>query len=544
MVRALCLTNKHCLIGVFLVGATLGGLSTAHAVVKQPDGTVIPLTTRLQTYLNGSPENDNINEGIDGVADAATEPQVFSPLCDFSGKYVAKGGGANFAIGWYNVDPNRASNNPPKYVPVDTGANLNTAAASSDIQILFPFASVLPPNPTDRVLKAASIRMSAAYKKGLIGFALVPNPNGTGTGNATQYHYTEHRFNTQCTQCATKGPWYSTLTYKSKKLDNTFYLGFEDLDFKDAPGSTGINGNDLDYEDFLFRFTGISCVGAGEPCTISANKGACQLGVKECDGSGTLGCKAIVQPGQNAEKCDGVDNNCDGEVDEGVLCPSGQICDRGRCTVNCGGEITCPRGLACDNGRCIEADCVGIVCNNPGEQCRKGVCGDACAGIVCPSPTICSGGLCIDPCVGVTCATGKTCINGACVTTCDCLPCGSALACQTSTGKCVDNGCENMTCGAGEVCKAGACVPSCTGAVCPSGQKCTAGACVDDTGTGTDPNADGGTDDSGVVGGGLSTGACTCRLAADNQSSSAIGLSASLLLLGAALWRSRRRASA
>ena len=540
--RIAYLATKRYLAGLFVVGSFLGGLSVARADIVQPNGETIPKTQSLQNYLNGSANNDGINEGIDGIKDAAVQPQVFSPLCDFSGKYVAKGGGANFAIGWYNVDAARLSTNPPKYVPVDTGTNLNTAAANSDIQILFPFASDLPTDPNARKLEAASIRMSAAYKKGLIGFALIPNPNGTGNGNATQYHYTEHRFNVQCTQCATKGPYYSNLIYKSKKLENTFYLGFEDLDFKDADGAAGSNGNDLDYEDFLFRFTGISCIGAGEACTITTNKGACQLGVKECDGTGALTCKAIVQPGQNAEKCDGVDNNCDGQVDENTTCPVGQICDRGRCTRNCDNEIPCPTGLACDTGRCVDVACVGKTCG-AGQLCRAGVCGDACSGVRCPSPTICSGGLCVDPCAGVTCGAMKACVNGACVTTCDCLPCGAALACQSSSGKCVDKGCENTTCGVGEVCQGGyGCVPVCANAVCPGGQVCSAGKCADDTGAGQDMG--GGTDDAGddTVGGSVATSGCTCHLAPDHRATNAMGLSAGLLLLGLAAFRSRRRA--
>ena len=56
-------------------------------------------------------------------------------------------------------------------------------------------------------LTAASIRSNAKYKGGLIGFVLVPNPNGTGAG-AAQYHYTEHRFNVYCSKCTTPGPWY------------------------------------------------------------------------------------------------------------------------------------------------------------------------------------------------------------------------------------------------------------------------------------------------------------------------------------------------
>src|SRR5262245_52214575 len=95
-----------CLLG----GAVLAAGATARADVIQPNGTVIPLGTTLSGYLNGSVNNDNINEGINVVTDAAVDPQVFSPLCDFSGKYIAKGGGANFAVGWYNVDDNRPSN--------------------------------------------------------------------------------------------------------------------------------------------------------------------------------------------------------------------------------------------------------------------------------------------------------------------------------------------------------------------------------------------------------------------------------------------------
>src|SRR5689334_11009210 len=114
----------------------LSASAPALADIVQPNGTVIPVNggPALSGYLNGSANNNNINEGINVVTDAAVEPQKFLPLCDFGGKYIAKGGGANFGVGWYNVDDARASTNPPKYVPVDVGANLNVAAANSDIQ--------------------------------------------------------------------------------------------------------------------------------------------------------------------------------------------------------------------------------------------------------------------------------------------------------------------------------------------------------------------------------------------------------------------------
>jgi hypothetical protein len=477
------------LMNVSAACALLVGASLAHAVVTQPNGAVVPETSakgRLEGYLNGSAANNNIDEMVDSQRDAQIQPEKFSPLCDFSGRYVAKGGGANFAIGWYNVDDNRMSNNPPRYVPTDLAGGLNTPAANSEIFILFPFSGALPPaNMLD--LTASSIRMSPNYLGGLIGFALIPNPNGTGNANATQYHYTESRFNTYCALCSSPGYWISTLIYKSNQLANTFYLGFEDLDFLNAAGNAGVNGNDLDYEDFLFRFSGIACVGAGQPCTVSTNQGACQIGVTDCDAQGTIICKAITGP--SVELCDGIDNNCDGNVDNGATCPAGQVCDRGRCSTSCSSEFPCGNGLSCDEGRCIDSACVGVSC--PATQvCRLGTCSDACAGIVCPEPGICSGGSCIDPCVDpatgapLECRDGsgnidpkKVCVGGACITTCDCLPCAAGKACQTSTGKCVEPGCVNITCPAGDQCKGGVCAPACDGAMCPPGQECRAGKC-------------------------------------------------------------------
>ena len=527
--------RKSRLVGFALLGAVTISVGSAQAAVTLPNGQSVPVGTALQNFLNGSANNNNINEMINAQRDAQTEPQKFSPLCDFSGRYVAKGGGANFAIGWYNVDDTRSSASPPKYVPINTGAGLNTAAANSDIQILFPFSASLPPaNMLD--LTAASIRSSPAYKGGLIGFVLVPNPNGTGTGNATQYHYTEHRFNTQCSACTTPGPWYSTLIYKSNQLANTFYLGFEDLDFLNT-GNTGTNGNDLDYEDFLFRFTGVACVGAGQPCTDSTQQGACQIGVTECDAQGKIFCKNVVKPGMSAESCDGVDNDCNGQVDDGASCPIGQLCSKGRCADPCGSEALCPVGQECQLGRCIDTGCVGKTCA-ANQVCRAGSCVSPCSGIVCPSPYICSGGLCIDSCTGVTCGKGKVCQNGACVATCDCLPCGTGQACQGATGKCVDTGCQNITCGTGDVCKAGSCVDPCISAVCPSGQLCKLGKCTDNPGSGGDGGGVDGGDGTLIDGGAVATG-CSCRFAPAQNASSAWAFLAGVSLL--ALSRRLRR---
>ncbi|TNE48751.1 MAG: hypothetical protein EP343_15185 [Deltaproteobacteria bacterium] len=54
----------------------------------------------------------------------------------------------------------------------------------------------------------------------------------------------------------------------------------------------------------------------GKACSVSTNKGLCVQGEERCQ-SGSLACVSIYQP--LPESCDGKDNNCNGTVDEGVL---------------------------------------------------------------------------------------------------------------------------------------------------------------------------------------------------------------------------------
>ena len=89
----MCPSSRTRLLGVVLLGALLASARPAQAVVTQPNGQVVPLSGRLQALLNGSAANNNINENVDEQRDAQTQPEKFSPLCDFSGRYVAKGGG-------------------------------------------------------------------------------------------------------------------------------------------------------------------------------------------------------------------------------------------------------------------------------------------------------------------------------------------------------------------------------------------------------------------------------------------------------------------
>ena len=463
------------LIGAF--GFLTAAEGTANATVTEPNGLAVPGPSSVSTEIPLSTLFQQRNEAINWQTDAHSTPDIFSPLCDFTASLVLKQSGSNYAVGWYNVVAN--ATNPP---------------SALDIYTIVPVGS-----PVGTTISGATIRSDPHYAGGSIGFALL---RGGSPPN-----YSESKWEPLCNAgacAAAPAHWILSVSYQSTVTTNAYYLGFEDGDTSNSSWN-----NDGDFNDYVFFFTGLACVGAGAPCTVPGVVGACAPGFTECDGTGTLVCKQVTKPG--TEKCDGVDNDCNGSTDEGDICPSAKVCSKGVCVPRCGSsEFVCAPGTVCQGSLCVDPACANVTCPT-GQVCSAGKCKEACDGVVCPANQVCRVGQCVDPCAGVTCDAGRVCESGVCVNSCACQACASNLTCSTSSGHCVDPLCANLTCTTGTRCLAGACVPACQGVVCPDGQACDQGACKDlppntttDAGGGlVDPNADAGDaslgdDDAGV----------------------------------------------
>lgn len=438
--------------------------STAWAAVTEPNGLAVPIDSspEIQLYTLFSQRGESIN----WQTDAHVTPNVFSPLCGFSATYVLNQAGSHFGLAWYN----------------DTG----TQPTAADLHVLVPANSAV-----GTMFNGTAIKSDPAYTGGVVGFALV--------GGET--HYTNDAYDTVCTSCSPPGPWITALMYASTVTPDAYYVCFED----GPTSATGWN-NDGDFNDDVYFITGVTCQGGAQPCD-TGKPGICAAGLTQCAASGTT-CQQLNQPSPT-ETCNGLDDNCNGTVDEGAMCPDNKICVMGQCVPKCGSEITCAAGLVCSGvGACVDPACLTVTCPS-GEVCVGGTCKAPCDGIVCPNPQVCRVGVCVDPCKGVTCPTSQICDQGVCIPSCACSPCGTGEACDMGSGHCVTTSCVGVTCGAGTYCVAGKCVSDCTGAVCPAGQTCTGSTCVDlpnggdDAGQGlTGPGDGGGGSGSGSGSGG------------------------------------------
>jgi len=204
--------------------------------------------------------------------------------------------------------------------------------------------------------------------------------------------------------------------------------------------------------------------GTGDDCLCPGETQA-EVGVGVCKAGKTV-CRAgkIVCDGcvgPSPEICDGKDNDCNGQIDTQATCPSGLACREGSCTPVCKpGEFPCPAGYMCLDTFCIPQRCIGVTCA---------------AGQKCDNDT----GLCVDQCDKVACLAPTHCKAGLCV---DCSSPGEGCdPGQTCVGGlCQTDPCTGVTCGAGTYCSDGKCVDLCTHIDCNADQRCVAGKCVSD----------------------------------------------------------------
>ena len=219
---------------------------------------------------------------------------------------------------------------------------------------------------------------------------------------------------------------------------------------------------------------GNRCVPMGGEC-VPGEVGTCVAGVcignRTCDATGTWG-PCDIQP--MVEICDGVDNDCDGMIDEGALCSPDAVCENGVCVVTgCVDPSQCPAGQDCVAGVCQPAS---AVC---GDGVRDGM--EACdgpdlGGATCTSLGFSGGALACDP----TCRYDTS----GCVAAWDCtdgiLNGGETdIDCGGPCAPCVDGqGCLVATDCVSGLCLAGICGPmpgACGDAILDPGESCDDG---------------------------------------------------------------------
>jgi hypothetical protein len=415
------------------VGLALAtGVTAGHALTQPGSTTPIPTGNGLQNLFTSR------GEGINALNDATTLPETFKPTCKLNFEVLLRNAGFKNSFGWYNV----------------TGVKPTTSQ-------MFEFLTCNDGVGTSKLLNIAK---DPSYLGGDVGFYEATGSCAT-LQSFNELFFSEKKHNPDSNQ---QNPFIHLLIYNSTVVKNAFYFCWEDL----------LSGGDNDFDDLVTFVTGLYCTGGGGTC-MTGQLGICGDGTMQCQ-NGALACVPLnmAQP----EACNGLDDDCDGDTDEGEgLCPPEHVCHGGTCVPKCGGEVyQCPPDKVCNkDGICVDPACEMIQCPD-GQKCVGGTCVGPCDGVQCPYGQVCLVGKCVEVCSKIKCDPEQVCDLGVCVEACQCAGCPMAETCQMD-GLCIPDACVGKTCPPGTHCDAmGNCVDDCLGAKCPVGESCVMGDCVPD----------------------------------------------------------------
>ena len=189
--------------------------------------------------------------------------------------------------------------------------------------------------------------------------------------------------------------------------------------------------------------------------STTCKNGGCS-GERSCGEKGLSLCSAASP---TDESCDGKDNDCNGQTDDGGLCDDKNPCTSDVCGAALGCTNTTDDSLKCDDGNACTAD-----------ACKAGTCGSA----------------------AITCDDGNPCTKDACdiasgctATSDDSLPCSDNDACTADSCKAGNCASAKITCDDNNACTADACDPAsgCTATAddslkCSDNDACTSDLCA------------------------------------------------------------------
>ncbi len=211
------------------------------------------------------------------------------------------------------------------------------------------------------------------------------------------------------------------------------------------------------------------CTSVGCACAVNDDCASKLCGTK----GGKQVCVSCIASNGGVEKCDGLDNNCNGVTDEST-CPGDGKCLLGACdgaTNKCHMEpapdlSSCEDGNACTVAdKCATGNCVGTVATcEDGNPCTSDDCEPATGCVLLPESVTCDdGNACTfaDACVQTTCTgtakdcgdgnpcTDDSCSGGVCLALANTATCDDANACTAN------DACANKICAGAEGCQDG-----------------------------------------------------------------------------------------